>query len=193
MRDKTRTLSAPRDADTAPPQLVLEISAGPSRGRVIALDDGRLVLGRGEDVDVDLGAVGVSRKHARVTCVGPGDYQLMDLGSKNGTFLNDVRVETASLREGDGIRLGEAQLVVRRATAPGTEPGVPSARELLSARELEIAMLVARGLTNAEVAKRLSISRRTVATHLENVYRRLGIHSRLVLAVRLLESPDGER
>ncbi len=49
---------------------------------------------------------------------------------------------------------------------------------LLTARETQVLELVAEGLTNAEVAARLVISRTTVRTHLENVFDRLGVHTR---------------
>jgi DNA-binding CsgD family transcriptional regulator len=52
----------------------------------------------------------------------------------------------------------------------------------LSARELEVARLVADRLTNAEIASRLVLSPRTVTTHLERIYARLGIGSRGELA-----------
>jgi DNA-binding NarL/FixJ family response regulator len=48
----------------------------------------------------------------------------------------------------------------------------------LSAREAEVLRLVATGLTNAEVAKELFLSTRTVDWHLGSVYRKLGLHSR---------------
>jgi DNA-binding NarL/FixJ family response regulator len=51
----------------------------------------------------------------------------------------------------------------------------------LSDRELEIARLVAEGLTNAAVAERLFISQRTVTSHLERIYRTLEIGSRAEL------------
>jgi DNA-binding CsgD family transcriptional regulator len=58
------------------------------------------------------------------------------------------------------------------------------------AREREILALVARGLTNAEVARELWISRGTVRKHLDNVYARLGVHTRTaaVAAVREIEA-----
>lgn len=57
----------------------------------------------------------------------------------------------------------------------------------LSKRELEVARLVAQGLTNIEIAEALIISPRTVSTHLENMYRRLGINSRASLVKYLME------
>jgi DNA-binding CsgD family transcriptional regulator/tetratricopeptide (TPR) repeat protein len=58
----------------------------------------------------------------------------------------------------------------------------------LSARELEVARLVATGLSNAEVAAELFISPRTVTTHLDRIYSRLGLSSRVALTRYLADS-----
>jgi DNA-binding CsgD family transcriptional regulator len=59
----------------------------------------------------------------------------------------------------------------------------------LSAREQEVAALVAEGLSNKEVAARLYVSPATVATHLKRIYKRLGVHSRAGLTRWVVESP----
>lgn len=58
----------------------------------------------------------------------------------------------------------------------------------LSSRELEVARLVASGLSNAEVATALFISPRTVTTHLDRIYGRLGLNSRVALTRYLVDS-----
>jgi LuxR family maltose regulon positive regulatory protein len=50
--------------------------------------------------------------------------------------------------------------------------------EPLSERELEVLALVAAGASNAEVAGRLFVSKSTVKTHINNLYRKLGARSR---------------
>ncbi len=51
-------------------------------------------------------------------------------------------------------------------------------RRGLSARELEVLRLVAEGLTNRDIAARLSLSDRTVQHHLENIFSKLGVSTR---------------
>jgi predicted ATPase/DNA-binding CsgD family transcriptional regulator len=59
----------------------------------------------------------------------------------------------------------------------------------LTAREQEIATLVAEGLSNRQIAERLFISRRTVDAHIEHIFGKLGITSRVVLTRWLRGSP----
>jgi DNA-binding CsgD family transcriptional regulator len=52
----------------------------------------------------------------------------------------------------------------------------------LTEAELRVVGLAAEGLTNREIAERLFVSRRTVATHLEHVFQKLGFSTRVTLA-----------
>lgn len=58
----------------------------------------------------------------------------------------------------------------------------------LTAREAEVIHLVAEGLTNREIARRLVISNATVRTHLENIFEKLGVHTRTAAVTRALSS-----
>ena len=53
----------------------------------------------------------------------------------------------------------------------------------LTTRELQILQLVVRGYTNKEIAANLFVSGKTVEFHLENIYRKLGVHTRLMAGV----------
>jgi DNA-binding CsgD family transcriptional regulator len=59
----------------------------------------------------------------------------------------------------------------------------------LTARETEVLDLVAQGLTTAEVAATLTISYTTARTHLENVFAKLGVHTRTAAVAWLRDSP----
>lgn len=63
---------------------------GPLTGHEVVLTDRPLVLGRGNTADIVIPNNNVSRLHARLTPEG-GGYRLEDLGSLNGTFINEAR------------------------------------------------------------------------------------------------------
>jgi predicted ATPase/DNA-binding CsgD family transcriptional regulator len=70
----------------------------------------------------------------------------------------------------------------------GTDISLPGQ---LTAREREIASLVGAGLSNRQIAERLFISRRTVDAHLEHIFGKLGITSRVMLAIQLRDHSAG--
>jgi DNA-binding CsgD family transcriptional regulator len=162
---------------------------------VIVLDKGTAIIGRGANAKVRLVDNGVSREHAKVI-VTDDVVNLLDNGSTNGTYLNGAPVDAGVLRDGDRIHIGPdvtLQFVYLTPDAqsssvvPAVEPRREPADVPLSPRELEVAQLVAEGLTNPEIGKRLFISPRTVTTHLVKIYDRLGVHSRAALTRYILE------
>lgn len=103
---------------------VIDAAASPSPDRsehrlLITFDNRRTVLleganviGRAPDAAVQCEAVGVSRHHARIV-VANGEATLEDLGSKNGTYVQQKRITSARLSDGDEIRLGTVTLTFR--------------------------------------------------------------------------------
>lgn len=89
------------------------------------LDKGDLVIGREVHgtgaVLLPSSVIEVSKRHARIRKGLLGGHVLEDLGSANGTFVNDRRVRKHALREGDEIRIGpflyRVHLERRRSTA----------------------------------------------------------------------------
>jgi DNA-binding winged helix-turn-helix (wHTH) protein len=89
-------------------------------GGALRLMEGENLIGRGEEVAVRIDVDGVSRRHARILADG-GRFTLEDLGSKNGTYLREQRLQAAAaLEDGDAFRLGRTLLVFRVSRKVGT-------------------------------------------------------------------------
>ena len=80
-------------------------------------DVASVTIGRALDNDVILDDASVSRHHARLVS-REGHWQLEDLDSTRGTFVNSRRVGSGYLRRGDEIRLGSVTLHVEAAKVP---------------------------------------------------------------------------
>jgi pSer/pThr/pTyr-binding forkhead associated (FHA) protein len=78
-------------------------------GRLVELHDGVTRIGRSITAAVELDDITISRRHALIVR-GEGQTVLLDDGSRNGVFLNGVRVNRAELADGDTIRLGRTEL-----------------------------------------------------------------------------------
>lgn len=76
----------------------------------IALNDDPVLIGRDDTCSISLQLPNVSRTHARVTSSGE-EYVLEDLGSTNGTFINNIRITRCVLRNNDRIRIGETNII----------------------------------------------------------------------------------
>jgi len=83
-----------------------------SDGRTYPLSVGSTVIGRGDQANLRLPDVGISRRHARIDFDG-GQVVLTDLGSTNGTSVNGQRVSAVALNPGDMVQLGTTTLTFR--------------------------------------------------------------------------------
>jgi hypothetical protein len=77
---------------------------GPQGGQLLELR-ARAIVGSAPDCDVVVKDSSISGRHAEFSAQG-GVYRVSDLGSTNGTFVNDKRVQSAELVDGDTLRLG---------------------------------------------------------------------------------------
>jgi hypothetical protein len=105
--------------------------------RTIVFDGRPLTIGRASDNGVVLRDGRASRHHARIDG-RRGSLVLSDLGSTNGSFVNDRRVDSIALGEGDRIRVGTTTLLVEAIAdpLPSADPApVPSAPEAPAATD----------------------------------------------------------
>lgn len=113
---------------TLPGPVVLRIELGPEKGRVITLDrSGTFELGRHTDCAIRLDAENTqaSRRHAALHVGATGELELEDLQSNNGTFVNDARIERATLGAGDRFSVGNTLFIVERTPLRRSEVADP--------------------------------------------------------------------
>jgi pSer/pThr/pTyr-binding forkhead associated (FHA) protein len=84
----------------------LVVVGGPGAGSELVLGAERVLLGRGEEADLVLDDDSLSKLHTLFLRTAEG-YQLQDLESANGTWLNGERTEIAALQADDRIAVGE--------------------------------------------------------------------------------------
>jgi ABC-type multidrug transport system ATPase subunit len=107
----------------------LTIKIGPEPGRVFELKESDIILGRKPPASVALDHPLVSTKHARLTCEG-GKWFLEDLGSRNGTFINKIRLRgRRELSDRDEISLGPILLLIFNVGQDSLQPAKESSAE----------------------------------------------------------------
>ncbi|MCY2987778.1 MAG: SpoIIE family protein phosphatase [Planctomycetota bacterium] len=109
---------------------------GPGVGNRLELTRDAATIGRQSDCEVALTAAErVSRHHARIVREGDS-YFVVDLGSRNGTFVNDIRVEHCQLQDDDRLTLSDMVLVFKM-EVPGQDPPPrdPSAKSIVDPNE----------------------------------------------------------
>ena len=109
------------------PELVIQ--SGKLQGKRLVMPAKQMVVGRDEDCDLRIGSALVSRKHC-VLQNTPEGILVTDLGSQNGTHVNDIPITGPTiLREGDILRIGSTLLEV---------PIKPKSREIVKNKEEKI-------------------------------------------------------
>jgi DNA-binding CsgD family transcriptional regulator len=160
--------------------------------RVFALTKGRFVLGRSSNCDFVVYDSTVSRRHAEVA-VTDGSVTIRDLGSQNGTYVDDeIASEETPICHGQRVRLGDVSLVLAARHGQDGEVGseleteplkgktqVGGAR--LSPAQQRVFDQLLEGKADKQIAKKLSISSKTVHQHVHAIFRAFGVHSRTEL------------
>lgn len=97
-------------------------------GRVFPIR-GEVLIGR-EGCDITLTSDHASRKHAKATLEG-GVLRLEDLGSANGTFVNDEKIEASEIKPGDEVRFDTEVFIVDGPREKAAEPAADDNRTML--------------------------------------------------------------
>ena len=126
--------------------------------------------------------------HDLTSAIAAGACSAISKYASPATMLRSLRLMTKS-----GVALEKSDLspTGKEAVDDGK---VEKMLELLTQRERQIARLVSEGLSNKEIARQLNVSDGTVKVHLYNIFQKLEITNRTVLAtIALLQRPSGSR
>ncbi len=89
---------------------LLVVKRGPNAGSRFLLDRDKVTAGRHPESDIFLDDVTVSRRHAEFRRTSEG-YEVADIGSLNGTYVNREPIEVSPLTNGDEVQIGKFRLV----------------------------------------------------------------------------------
>lgn len=181
-----------------------------------SLIDGPLFLATGENYKVGrssrcsfiLDDLSVSRVHAEVIVNGE-TVRVEDLKSRNGTYVDGVRITNAELQPGQTVNFGNARFqLVNDKRGDETPDDVsevsthfvhskashhPPETLRLSIAQLRVLDLLLTGRSEKEVASKLRLSQHTIHNHVKVIYRRMKVSSRpelLALFVDEEKKPD---
>ena len=89
---------------------LLVVKRGPNAGSRFQLDRDKVTAGRHPESDIFLDDVTVSRRHAEFRRTAEG-FEVADIGSLNGTYVNREPIEVSALTNGDEVQIGKFRLV----------------------------------------------------------------------------------
>ena len=92
-------------------QALLVVKRGPNAGARFLLDQATTTAGRHPEADIFLDDVTVSRRHAEFRKNDDGKFEVVDVGSLNGTYVNREPRNSQALEVGDEIQIGKFRLV----------------------------------------------------------------------------------
>jgi S1-C subfamily serine protease len=144
--------------------LELRVLTGPAAGRTIAVETGRFVVGRDPQCDLVLDDAEVSRQHAEFRALPDGAYELRDLGSSNGTFVNGNQISGAVRLTGkETVSVGDSRLAVEVTGQPqAAPPPAPAPAAAAPAPAPERRSIVGRAIergSQSSVVQRLRLER----------------------------------
>jgi pSer/pThr/pTyr-binding forkhead associated (FHA) protein len=156
---------------------------GPLAGQRTTLDSDEHTIGRTDKNDIMLNDQLTSRVHAILMRRG-GVFLLEDLGSHNGTYVNDERLHAVrQLHHGDRIGIGHSRIIFEdpsQITDDVTQVSDPAsfAGATFTQRQIQVLRLMARGLSNKQIGERLFVSERTVKAYVSSIFEKLQVQKR---------------
>lgn len=120
MQVRTGLLTTSAGGEIVLRRVMVRVVSGPSRGAHALLEEGTMVLGSHPDADLVIQDPTVSRFHAELGLLADG-IRVRDLGSTNGSFVGESRIEVAVLPPASEVRVGKSRIELAPADVPVPE------------------------------------------------------------------------
>lgn len=104
----------------------LRILTGPQAGQIAPLQTGYNIVGRSPSCQVKIASNSISKEHATILLTDDGKLLLTDMNSRNGTYVNGLRVQNQKLKAGDKITMHDIIIDVLN-LPPGVDPRLVAA------------------------------------------------------------------
>jgi DNA-binding CsgD family transcriptional regulator len=168
-----------------------------------AIGTGSYTLGRSNRCHVVVDHPSISRRHA-VCCVDQDGLIVADLGSRNGTFIDNLRVERSRVARDQTVRFGDLSFSIATNVGPlspddeeetdlgksDEKPVTANAAQAtvqLSAAQRRVFEHLLGGKKEKRIAKMLQRSPHTIHAHVRAIFRLFAVHSRLELLARFVD------
>ena len=99
----------------------IRVLSGPQAGQIMPLTVGYNVIGRSPNCQIKLASNAVSKEHATVLVTDDGKVIITDMNSRNGTFVNGLRVQNQKLQAGDKLTFHDLIIDILKLPA-GVDP-----------------------------------------------------------------------
>src|SRR5207249_7984870 len=163
----------PRPTGCTVPRLI--VIKGADEGKQFELTGAVSAVGRDASNPVRLHDTEISRRHAEFRQVESG-YQLVDVGSANGTFVNNQPIKAILLQSGDHIRIGQSILVYSSGSGERSTTGdLADQISLITRHDLELSSAIIKTVGEAEGSRILAQPEHAGTPWLKTALANLGI------------------
>lgn len=154
----------------------LIVIKGPDEGKQFELSELLHSVGRDSGNKVRLSDTEVSRRHAEFRRTSDNVFRLADVGSANGTFVNNQPVKDVELRPGDHIRIGQSILVYSTGRAQGhAAPDLTRRISMIAKQDDQLSSAIVKTVNESEGSRILSRPGEAGTPWLKSALANLGI------------------
>jgi signal transduction histidine kinase/pSer/pThr/pTyr-binding forkhead associated (FHA) protein len=155
----------------------LIVIQGTDEGKQFVLQGDVLPAGRDASNRVRLTDTEVSRRHAEFVRAPEGGYRVRDVGSANGTFVNNQSVRDVLLQPGDHVQIGQTVLVYApdSGSRPQQDSDLADRISLITRQDVELSSAIVKSIGEAEGSRILAHPEQVEGPWLKNALANLGV------------------